>query len=294
MRRMGRPKGQRGWLYKKGGIYMLRWREEKAQPNGSVKIVQPSKSLGYFRTKSEARRAQRIWRCEKSLRRFRTRKAACPWLISWSTITFRTLRRDSDHRQYTITSDYGKIIGTSGRNWNCESSGPWTGTGHSSVFTLRRTSQETHSKISNHFSVLSSEHARRTGVLDSPNPMIDVSLPSAREAEDTYAYTLEEVTAMLMRLPLRSAAVVCVAAFTGLRKGEISALMWEQYREGLLYVEKSKWRTHMSGPKTNKSKSPVPVIAPLAKILERWRGTTGNPDSGWMFGSGPLDSRELR
>jgi hypothetical protein len=47
------------------------------------------------------------------------------------------------------------------------------------------------------------KHARRSGVLDSPNPMIDVSLPSAREAEDTYAYTLEEVTAMLMRLPLR-------------------------------------------------------------------------------------------
>jgi integrase len=112
---------------------------------------------------------------------------------------------------------------------------------------------------------------------------------AAREAKDTYAYTLEEVTAMLMRLPLRSAAVVSVAAFTGLRKGEISALMWEQYRDGLLYVEKSKWRTHLSGPKTKKSKSPVPVIAPLAKILERWRGTMGNPDSGWMFGSGPLD-----
>jgi integrase len=80
--------------------------------------------------------------------------------------------------------------------------------------------------------------------------MIDISLPRAREAQDTYAYTLEEVTAMPMRLPIRSAVVVSVAAFTGLRKGEISALMWEQYREGLLYVEKSRWRTHLSGPKT--------------------------------------------
>jgi len=84
------------------------------------------------------------------------------------------------------------------------------------------------------------KHARRTGVLDSPNPVVDASLPSAREAEDTYAYGFEEVTGMLMRLPLRSAAVVAVAVFTGLRKGEISALMWEHYRDGLLYVEKSK------------------------------------------------------
>jgi integrase len=119
--------------------------------------------------------------------------------------------------------------------------------------------------------------------------MADVSLPSAREAEDTYAYSLEEITAMLIRLPLRSAAVVAVAAFTGLRKGEIAGLTWSQYRDGLLYVERSKWRSHLSNPKTKKSKSPVPVIAPLAKILERWRVTMGSPDSGWMFGALPLD-----
>jgi integrase len=84
---------------------------------------------------------------------------------------------------------------------------------------------------------------------------------------------------------------VSVAAFTGLRKGEISALMWEQYREGLLYVEKSKWRTHLSGPKTRKSKSPVPVIAPLAKVLERWRTAMGNPDSAGCLARGPWTSR---
>jgi integrase len=94
---------------------------------------------------------------------------------------------------------------------------------------------------------------------------------------------------MLMRLPLRSAAVVAVAAFTGLRKGEISALMWDHYRDGLLYVEKSKWHAHITDPKTRKSKSPVPVIAPLAKILERWRLAIGSPQSGWMFGPNALD-----
>ena len=65
--------------------------------------------------------------------------------------------------------------------------------------------------------------------------------------------------------------------------------MWEHYRDGLLYVEKSKWRTHITNPKTRKSKAPVPVIAPLAKILDRWRLAMGSPESGWMFGAGPLD-----
>jgi integrase len=120
--------------------------------------------------------------------------------------------------------------------------------------------------------------------------MQDVSLPKSRGAKDTYAYSLEEVTAMLIRLPLRSAAVVAVAAFTGLRKGEIAALKWDNYRQGLLYVEQSKWRKHIDDPKTGKSKSPVPVIFPLAKILERWHQTIGDPKSEWMFGSNPLDA----
>src|SRR5579863_9198599 len=60
MRCTGRPKGQRGWIDKKGRVYVLRWREEKAQPDGTLKVVQHSKSLGHFRTKSEARAAAEL------------------------------------------------------------------------------------------------------------------------------------------------------------------------------------------------------------------------------------------
>jgi integrase len=288
MSRMGRPKGQRGWIYKKGAIYMLRWREAEAQPDGSVKINQCSKSLGRFRTKSEARAAADV-EMQKVIAAIRNPQSSMPLADFVEHQYFphieKRLRPSTVHNYKRLWDDYKQFwpklalrdFRTLHGNLTLERI-------HASKNLAKNTLKNIKSFLSAVF-----KHARRTGVLDSPNPMIDVSLPSAREAEDTYAYTLEEVTAMLMRLPLRSVAVVCVAAFTGLRKGEISALMWEQYREGLLYVEKSKWRRHMSGPKTNKSKSPVPVIAPLAKILERWRGTTGNPDSGWMFGSGPLD-----
>ena len=288
MRRMGRPKGQRGWLYKKGGIYMLRWREEKAQANGSVKIVQPSKSLGYFRTKSEARRTADL-EMRKIIAAIQNPESCMPLADFVEHHYFphieKRLRPSTVHNYKRLWKDYRHF-------WpELELRGFRTLDGNRTLERIHAAKDVARNTLKNIKSFLSAvfKHARRTGVLDSPNPMIDVSLPSAREAEDTYAYTLEEVTAMLMRLPLRSAAVVSVAAFTGLRKGEISALMWEQYREGLLYVEKSKWRTHLSGPKTRKSKSPVPVIAPLAKVLARWRMAMGNPDSGWMFGSGPLD-----
>jgi hypothetical protein len=52
-----RMPGQRGWIDEKGPVDVLRWREEKTQPDGTLKVVQHSKSLGHFRTKSEAKTA---------------------------------------------------------------------------------------------------------------------------------------------------------------------------------------------------------------------------------------------
>jgi integrase len=37
---------------------------------------------------------------------------------------------------------------------------------------------------------------------------------------------------------------------------------------------------------TSAEKAPVPVISPLAKFLEAYRLSVGNPQSGWMFASG--------
>ena len=66
-------------------------------------------------------------------------------------------------------------------------------------------------------------------------------------------------------------AVIAVFAYTGLRKGEVAALRWENWRDGLLWVEQSAWRGQFTDPKSHRSKAPVPVIGPLAKILEEYR-----------------------
>lgn len=289
MHRRGRPRGQRGWVYKKGGNFMLRWRERQMQPDGQVKIAQYSKSLGYFRTRSEARAAADL-EMQKVTAEIQNPKSSMPLADFVEHHYFahieKRLRPSTVHSYKRLWADYKSFWpGLALREFR-------TLHGNQTLERIHAAKDVAKNTLKNIKSFLSAvfKHARQTGILDSPNPMVDVSLPSAREAEDTYAYTLEEVTAMLIRLPLRSAVVVAIAAFTGLRKGEISALMWEHYREALLYVEKSKWRTHISNPKTKKSKAPVPVIAPLAKVLDRWRMIMGNPESGWMFGSGPLDA----
>ncbi len=110
--------------------------------------------------------------------------------------------------------------------------------------------------------------------------------PGAPEGQETYAYSLGEVSRMLLYLPQPAKGLVAVADFSGLRRSELAGLLWENYRDGEIMVTRSVWEGHISEPKTRKSKAPVPVITPLAQILDAWHQQCGNPTSSVMFASG--------
>jgi integrase len=116
--------------------------------------------------------------------------------------------------------------------------------------------------------------------------MREVGTPGAPEGAETYAYSLEEVTRLLLYLPQPAYTIAAVAAFGGLRRSELAGLLWENYNGSEIWVTRSVWEGHVNEPKTRKSKAPVPVIAPLAKILDAYRGQCGNPTTGVMFASG--------
>jgi len=75
-------------------------------------------------------------------------------------------------------------------------------------------------------------HARRSGYCDQPNPARDTAIPPAPRGGQTYAYSLEEINDILACLPEPAATVFAVAAFSGLRRGEIKGLTWESYQDG--------------------------------------------------------------
>jgi len=126
-------------------------------------------------------------------------------------------------------------------------------------------------------------HAKRQGFFDGVNPVADTAIPPSPKRGDTYAYALEEITRMLMLLPEPAATIVSTAAFTGARRGEIRGIMWENYHDGAIYIERSVWESHVNEPKTKASKAPVPIISPLAAMLEAHRVRSGNPRSGVLF-----------
>jgi integrase len=132
---------------------------------------------------------------------------------------------------------------------------------------------------------MKSAHAKRTGFYDGANPVQGTAIPPSPKGGDTYAYSLEEISAMLGVLPEPSKSIVATAAYTGARRGKIQALRWEDFHDGAIYIDRSMWESHVSAPKTRASKAPVPIISSLAAILELHRFTLGNPTSGPMFPS---------
>jgi integrase len=101
---------------------------------------------------------------------------------------------------------------------------------------------------------------------------------------------------MLTVLPEPAATIVAAAAFTGMRRGELRGLLWENSGQDEIWVTQSVWEGFITEPKTRRSKSPIPVIGPLGKKLDALRLTQGSPESGLMFTSGngkPLDLKNL-
>ncbi len=126
--------------------------------------------------------------------------------------------------------------------------------------------------------------AKQLGYFDGVNPAQDTRVdPTAAEPAETYAYSLEEVQSLLALLPEPGATAFAVAAFMGLRIGELEALRWEDYRDGEMHISRSIWNGHIGAPKTRKSAAPVPVIRQLAERLEMHRLHSHNPQSGPIF-----------
>jgi len=144
-------------------------------------------------------------------------------------------------------------------------------------------------------------YAKNQGLLDGMNPVRDAMIPrKAAAPEETHAATPDEVLAIMDTLEQagQQKAVVAVALmfFAGLRPGEARGVCWEDYDGKHLLVRQSVWRTYTTSPKTQSSVKPVPVIEPLGGILAALREVEGNPTSGPILrgpGEKPLDLDKL-
>ena len=126
--------------------------------------------------------------------------------------------------------------------------------------------------------------AKQQGYYEGENPVRDTATsPRATAPQETYAYNLTEIQQMLSVMPEPAATIFAVAAFTGLRRGELQGLQWEDYEDGQIRVSRAIWEGHVNDPKTGRSKSAVPAIKHVAERLAFHRMRCGDPQTGPIF-----------
>lgn len=149
--------------------------------------------------------------------------------------------------------------------------------------------------------------AKRKGLFDGVNPMQGVSIPKGKKhGRKRLTYSLAEIEQHLdlfkngpILIPNEDGstyapeisvgfvrAVLGVAAFAGLRQGEIRGLWWEDDDLSVLNIRRSVWRSIvLDETKTHEDEEDpgvVPIIQPLRLMLDQIRPQAG---SGWMFGN---------
>lgn len=279
---------QKGYLYRKGDAWMLRYYDFQEQCDGTIARVQKARCLGRAEGELRAKEAARSV-AEEFLRPLNDRRATPLSVMSLERFvesqylpSVEQQKRVSTYRGYRdIWRRHLKAHGTIPLRDFRTLDGERILAGIAQAHDLSGTTlQHIKAFLSGVF-----RYAKRLGVISTENPMREVALPKARPAEETYAYSLEEITQMLKLLPEPAATIVAAASFTGARKGELRGLRWEDYDGAQIQISQSYWGSHRQEPKTRKSKAPVPVIGQLAERLNAHRASLGNPASGLMFAS---------
>ncbi|MGB9286276.1 MAG: tyrosine-type recombinase/integrase, partial [Candidatus Sulfotelmatobacter sp.] len=124
-------------------------------------------------------------------------------------------------------------------------------------------------------------HAIRLGFILGANPAREAKAEGKRSDPQLHAYTIAEIEAMLKTLDEPARTVCGVAAFAGLRESEIRGLQRSDYDGNYLHVRRAVWRVHVGETKTPDSKSSVPVITPLRKLLDAH--VRRNGEGEWLF-----------
>jgi integrase len=269
---------QKGYVFHRYNSWFVRYWDDVVQPDGAVKRVQVCKKLdveygGEYRTAKSVRPfvAQVLAPLNSGLLNPQSTMLVSEFVerIYLTEYVYKKLR-PATHKQYRDVWNYylkprmGKLTLRGFRTVH----------GEQMLAQIAAQSKLGRSSLRHIKAFLSGafKQAKRLGILDGINPVMDVSIPRVPEAvEDTYAYSLSEIKTMLAQLAEPARTVVLTAALTGLRKSELRGLTWENFDGKELNVTRSVWNSTVSEPKTRRSRSPIPVVSQLSDALEAHR-----------------------
>jgi integrase len=114
------------------------------------------------------------------------------------------------------------------------------------------------------------------------NPSLKIDLPRVKKSE----YTIlppERLMELLSRLCAQDKAVIALAAFAGLRRGEIFGLQWPDIdlKQKKINLQRQYFLGRVMPLKTESSRMQLPICRTLSLILATWKLRSGSPH--WVF-----------
>ncbi len=143
----------------------------------------------------------------------------------------------------------------------------------------------TRAKIRNILSAIFSHAVRHQ--LTTSNPIAGVRTSAKRQRVPEFL-SPDELRALLSDLDPREHTMVLLVCLTGLRRGELMALRWQDidFAERQVNVTRSVWRNHVGRTKTPGSAKPVPLPSCVSHALSMWRSQSPYAgDSDYVFPS---------
>jgi|HubBroStandDraft_6_1064221.scaffolds.fasta_scaffold02488_8 integrase len=277
--RMTRPRYQEGCLWTRGKrrkMWVLRWRENVLQPDGSVRRVQRAETLGPV---SEITRQQaRVFLQDKaatlnlSQRRPQATKPLEEFVrVEWHRNAALALKK-STVKYYSFQLDR-HIIPALGSCSLCEISRAQIETVLSDLRQKGHASGTLRGVRATFSTVLRAAVER--GYLDK-NPAHGIRIRSTGSRIEHRFYSPAQVRQLLPELTEPCLTVVQLAVLTGLRIGEILALRWKRVDmlRGTIEVAETYSDGEFGSPKTRSSNRVIPISGFLRALLESHRAST--------------------
>jgi integrase len=292
---MARRRYQKGCLFKKGKNWVLRYREDVLNPDGSAGRVHRSVVLGSLRTRREAERAADTYtrKINDGSHRPQATISLCDfWERYFEPEILPTLKYSTRTLYQILASKH--ILPALGQQRLCDIA-------HLHVQKLigQKQRQGYAPQTLAHFRNLLSKicgTAVRWGWMEF-NPSQDIDLPPMERRRPKRVLTPEEVCKLACALKEPVRTMFLMGTLTGLRIGELLALQVQDLdlTSAVVSVRRDVYRGRVGTPKTTQSERRIPLASSLVPVLKNWLRIrpSGSP---WLFPSAtgtPLRDRNL-
>lgn len=269
---MARRRFQKGSIRRRGNQWTLRWREDVLLADGTTKREQRTTLLGTveeFKTKRLVEREATSFLARVNRLDYRPVKRAtfAEFAESWRNQVIDLLKPSTakvmaSHLRFHLVPAFGRMrLDEMGQE-------------QVQTFVGKLAKGRSRHTVLNVLGTLASilKVARKWGYAVAGFQQSDLVIPCSKPGKPGRFFAAEQVRSILTLASEPWRTIFALAAMTGLRPGEVLGLSIDDldFEQGLIFVRRSAWYSHLISPKSNRSVATVPMPGPLSEMLTNY------------------------